>query len=164
MVPAKERLKWPAKDRQATGFQPAFQYPGVNPAEIDLVLKISIVQVGGRQAGVFSEQACLNFATCHEHQRTGPMIGAAAGVLGDAPAEFAESHQQDAPKITLDPEVLKESFDRVAEFPEQAIVRAALVTMGVIASLGDIKNPGWQPAANQPGNELQRMAELAGRI
>src|SRR6266700_5905781 len=49
-IPAKERLKLSAEDRQAGRFQPAFQNPGINPAEIDLVLKITIVEVGGREA------------------------------------------------------------------------------------------------------------------
>lgn len=53
------------------------------------------------------------------------MVGAAAGVLGDAASELAEGRQRDAPEVPVGLEVIAEGFLRVAEILVQALQAGA---------------------------------------
>ena len=83
------------------------------------------------------------------------MVGAAAGVLRNTAAKFAEGHEQHSLQVSLGFHIIHESLDRIAQFAEQAVMRARLVSVRVIAALRDIKDARGQSASNEPRHQLE---------
>jgi hypothetical protein len=63
------------------------------------------------------------------------VIGAAIGVFGHAPAEFAEGHHQHALQIALRLQITHKGVHGVAQFLEQPLLRAGLIDMRVVTAL-----------------------------
>src|SRR5207247_851418 len=108
---------------------------GVNRAEIECIVPVSVKQVFGRQAWIHAQQAGFLFGSDAKPWRCGAVIAPSAGILGRAPPEFAEGHEQHPLEVPRGLEVVNERFCRVAQVLQQARLRPGLIGVRVIASL-----------------------------
>ena len=76
---------------------------------------------------MFAEQARLDLRAHQEHRRGRAVVGAAAGVLLDAPAELAEGHHQHAIVILLLFQIGPERAHALRQLRHQLIVPRLLV-------------------------------------
>src|SRR5689334_18212940 len=113
-----------------------------------------------RETRVLAEEPRLNSPTHHKHRRCGSVIGSVACVLSNPATELAESHQKYPVKIALGLQIFAEGSQRIIQFPQQPIMRARLIAMGVKTTLADIIDPGWQAPCNHPGHQTQTVSHL----
>src|SRR5437867_4565901 len=83
-------LELVAEDGGGLCAEPTFQDAGVHAAEVGAKPEVAVVEIVFIQARVCSVQAAFDVRAEHEHRRGGAVVGAAAGVFGDAPAKLAE--------------------------------------------------------------------------
>src|SRR5438477_68017 len=95
----------------------------------------------------------------HEQARRRPVVGPAAAVLLDPPAELRERHEHDLLVVLALPELLEEPADRVADLLEQTRVPFGLVGVGVEAVDGDVEDAGAEPLFDEPGDQVQVVAQ-----
>ena len=102
----------------------------------------------------------------HEHRRGRAVVGPAAGVLADAPAELAEAHGHDAAVVLLPLEIGIERGDRFGELPEQVgvpAVDAALACVRVEPAERDIEHTRLEPRPDHRADHLQLAAQVRVR-
>ena len=86
------------------------------------------------QVRVGAVNARLHGAAQEKHRRRCAVIGAAAGVLRQAAAEFRKHRHEHAPGMARLGQVIEESLQRTAQLLHQAGVRAKLVGVRVKAA------------------------------
>ena len=100
------------------------------------------------------------------------MIGAAAAVLGDAPAELAKGQRQHLLVVAVRGEIVVEGADRLGELAEQAVLRRLLTDVRVERAVlhveharadiaaGDLR--GEREAASKRRRGIGRVGLIAG--
>ena len=141
-----------------------FEHACVDGPEVSREFRVAVEEVAGGDARIFAEETGVDLVARDEHHRGRAVIRAAAGVLTDAAAEFAEGHERHAIGIALRGDVFHERLDGVAEFLEQAVLRVQLIAVRVVAALRDVEDARRQTAADQARDEPQRIAKPAHRI
>ncbi len=106
-----------AEHEPARAVQPAVENCRIDPAEIDGVTGIAIVEIGEVRIGPM--QAAPNARAGENDRRGGAVIRAKVGVLGQPAAKLGENQEQDTTRFTRGAEVSEERRYGVAKLGQE---------------------------------------------
>src|SRR5262249_36859982 len=127
----RKRSELRAKHTIARTAEPAVQERGIDPAEVDGVLRVAVGQVA--QVGIGAVQPRLDPRSEQEHRGGGAVIGAAAGVLRKTTPELRKDQHQRPAGVSRLAQVVEEGPQRVAHLAEQIVVCPELIGVRVEA-------------------------------
>ena len=82
----------PAEHRLAGPTEPEFKQRGVDLTKVGVKCDVAVFQFV--EVGMFADESGSHTRSGEKHWRGGAVVGSLAGILGDAPAEFAERHDE----------------------------------------------------------------------
>ena len=111
-----------------------------------------------------SVEPALDAAADEEERRGLAVVGAAAAVLRDAPAELAKGHREHAIVVAVRGEVVVKRGDRVRELAQQPVLRALLAHVRVERAVLHVEHAGPDVAADDLRGQREAAAERRRRI